>query len=270
MQKYKAILVDDEALARNRLKRLLAQIKTIELITDAGNPFECLGLIERLKPDLLFLDIQMPGLNGFEMIQQIPLTHLPMIIFITAYDQYALKAFGSLAIDYLLKPVKLEHLEKAVSKLERFENTFQAVIRKKTPKGVDNNPLTSYTKRFVLKYGSKWRIIEEKEAVMFFAEAKFCYLRTRKKDSIINFTLKELESKLDPAVFMRVHRSSIISICCIKNVQSIGSGRFEITLSDGSKIQSSRSYLQNVKRLLSGDKTSGSMIGSSSPKGQIL
>lgn len=255
MLKYKAILVDDEELARSRLKRLLAQIKKIELIADAGNPFECLGLIERLKPDLLFLDIQMPGLNGFEMIQQIPRTNLPIIIFITAYDQYALKAFGSLAIDYLLKPVKLEHLENAVSKLESLENTFQAVIRQKASKGFEDNPLTSYTRRFVLKYGRKWRIVEEKDVVMFFAEAKFCYLRTRIKDSIINFTLKELECKLDPTVFMRVHRSSIISIRYIKHIKSIGSGRFEIALMDDSKIQSSRSYMLRLKRVLSGAQT---------------
>lgn len=252
MLKYKAILVDDEELARNRLKKLLMEMDSIELIAEADNPFICLELIERLKPDLLFLDIQMPGLNGFELIQQIPSNSLPMIIFTTAYDQYALKAFDSLAIDYLLKPIKPAHLEKAISKLESLKSTFQKTLEKISSKNAGANPFKNFTKRFVLKYGNKWSIIEEKEVVMFFAKDKFCYLRSGGKDSIINFTLQELDNKLDPSVFVRVHRSYIVSIQHVLSFKSIGSGRLEISLKDGSKVQSSRYYSQNIKRMLSG------------------
>jgi len=252
MSKYEAILVDDEELARHRLKKLLSRIPTIQLVAEAANPFQCLELIELYKPDLLFLDIQMPGLNGFEMVQQIPDEKLPVIIFVTAYDQYALKAFDSLAIDYLLKPIRLSHLEKLVSKLESFENAFQQAAQNAGARTLHENPLTDYTKRFALKYGNKWRIVEEKDVVMFFAENKFCYLRSVGKDSIINFTLRELESKIDPAVFARAHRSSIISLRYVKSYKSIGSGRLEITLKDGMKVQSSRSYLHGLKKRLPG------------------
>ena len=250
MLKYRAILLDDEELARNRLRKLLTQINTIELVAEAENPFQCMELIEKHKPDLLFLDIQMPGLNGFEMIQQIPSRNLPMIIFITAYDQYALRAFESLAIDYLLKPIKLTNLQKSVAKLKSFENTFYKAKQNAASKGLQDNPLVNYTKRFVLKYGRKWSVVEERDVVMFFAKDKFSYLRSNEKNRVINFTLHELESKLDPAVFVRAHRSFIISRINIESFKSIGSGRLEITLSDGTKVQSSRSYLQSLKKML--------------------
>ena len=250
MLKYRAILLDDEELARNRLRKLLTQINTIELVAEAENPFQCIELIEKHKPDLLFLDIQMPGLNGFEMIQQIPSRNLPMIIFITAYDQYALRAFESLAIDYLLKPIKLTNLQKSVAKLKSFENTFYKAKQNAASKGLQDNPLINYTKRFVLKYGRKWSVVEERDVVMFFAKNKFSYLRSNEKNRVINFTLHELESKLDPAVFVRAHRSFIISRINIESFKSIGSGRLEITLSDGTKVQSSRSYLQSLKKML--------------------
>lgn len=252
MLRYRSILVDDEELARNRLRKLLAQTNAIELVAEAENPFQCMELIQKYKPDLLFLDIQMPGLNGFEMIQQIPSSILPMIIFITAYDRYALKAFESLAIDYLLKPIKLTNLQQSVSKLQSFENTFHKAKQNAASKDLQDNPLINYTKRFVLKYGRKWSIVEEKDVVMFFAKEKFCYLRSNGKNRVIDFTLHELESKLDPAVFVRVHRSSIISRIKIINFKSIGSGRLEVTLSDGTKVQSSRSYLQSLKKILTG------------------
>ena len=119
---YKAIMVDDEELARNRLRKLLADVSSIELIAEADNPFRCLELIESLTPDLLFLDIQMPGLDGFELLQQIPAKILPLVIFVTAYDQYALKAFESLALDYLLKPIRSAQIHKSVQKLKSLEN----------------------------------------------------------------------------------------------------------------------------------------------------
>ena len=251
MDKYTAILVDDEELARNRLRYLLVQIPSVELVAEADNPFNCLELIDLHKPNLLFLDIQMPGLNGFEMIKQIPPGNLPLIIFITAFDQYALKAFDSLAIDYLLKPLKLGDLQKAVAKLESLENVFQKNNHKFDAALMKDNPLLDYTKQFVLRYGRKWTIIDEKDVVMFFSEDKFCYLRSNGKDSIINFTLQELEHKLDPSVFLRIHRSTIVSILFIKTIKSIGSGRHEVVLTDGKIVHSSRYYAQNIKKLIS-------------------
>ncbi|MBU2511155.1 LytTR family DNA-binding domain-containing protein [bacterium] len=252
MGMYRSILVDDEELARNRLKKLLFQVDSVDLIAEADNPFTCIELIGELNPDLLFLDIQMPGLNGFELIQQIPSNILPLIIFVTAYDQYALRAFESLAIDYLLKPVKLSQLQNSVSKLESLENRFLKHRENLPTSQRQSNPLTGYIKRFVLKMGKKWIIIEEPEVDLFFTEDKYCYLRSKGIDSIVNFTLQELEEKLDPSTFIRVHRSTIIAYKSIKSFRSLGSARFEIELIDGYKVISSRYYSHVLKKYLVG------------------
>lgn len=244
-------MVDDEALARSRLRKLLNQIKSVDLIAEAENPFQCMELIEELTPDLLFLDIQMPGLNGFELIHQIPPDILPLVVFVTAYDQYALKAFESLAIDYLLKPVKLSQLQKSIDKLESLKQSFFKPSKNMSAKQLSNHPLAGYIKRFVIKSGSKWLVIEEPEAEMFFAEEKYCFLRAKGNDYIVNFTLQELENKLDPTVFIRIHRSTIISYRSIDSLKSLGSGRYEIELKDGSKVISSRYYTHALKKYLS-------------------
>ena len=251
LNKYTAILVDDEEPARSQLRRLLTQIPSVSLVAEAENPFKCLELIELHTPQLLFLDIQMPGLNGFEMLKQIPPGDLPLIIFITAFDQYALKAFDSLAIDYLLKPLRLSDLQKAISKIDSLENVFQKSKHLLDPEKQQDNPLLDYTKQFVLRYGRKWSIIDEQDVVMFFSEDKFCYLRSNGRDSIINFTLQELEHKLDPNIFLRIHRSTIVSRHYINSIKSIGSGRHEVMLNDGKIVHSSRYYAQNIKKLIS-------------------
>jgi two-component system LytT family response regulator len=249
MKIFRTILVDDEPPARKRLRALLTPFNEIELIREADNPFTCIDMVLTLKPDLLFLDIQMPGLNGFEMIRQIPSKYLPMIIFVTAYDQYALKAFESLSVDYLLKPIRSGDLEKAISKLNLLEHRFQ-YPESELPKGQMSQIEPGFLNRFVLKYGRKWEVVEEDEVIYFFAEEKYCYLRANGKDSVINFTLQELEEKLDPASFVRGHRSFILSRRQVRRLKSIGSGRLEIEMSDGTIVKSSRSYLQIIKNAL--------------------
>jgi two-component system, LytTR family, response regulator len=249
MAGYRAILVDDEELARNRLRKLLAELDSVDLVAEAANPFQCLEMINSLKPDVLFLDIQMPGLNGFELIQQIPQKNLPLIIFVTAYDHYALKAFDSLALDYLLKPIRLSHVQKSVRKLKSLEGVFRRPPPA-DPETETENPLLDYTRRFVVKEGRNWDIIEETDIELFFAEEKYCFLRAKGMDRIIDFTLQEIEQKVDPSLFIRVHRATIIALKCIKSLKSLGSGRYEIFMSDGSKVISSRSYSQLLKSTL--------------------
>jgi len=246
--KYNSIIIDDEPLAREGLRMLLSEIDSINIIGEASNGFEGIRAIDKLKPDLIFLDIQMPGINGFEMLQQ--LSKIPLVIFITAYDQYALNAFNTLTIDYLLKPVSIHQLLKAISKIESLKTNITKLTPLLNP-GKSNSNVFEYIDKFILKHGTKYTIIYEDDVIMFFSEDKYCYLRSDNGiNRIIDFTLIDLEYKLDPQQFIRIHRSFIVSLKKIKSFISIGSGRLEITMRDGAKALCSRSYSAPLKKIL--------------------
>ena len=243
----RTIIVDDEPLARVGLNHLLKNISQVEVIAEAANGFEALELVDRLKPGLLLLDIQMPGINGFEVLQQI--SHIPIVIFTTAYDQYALRAFDTLAIDYLLKPIRLERLQRAISKLDSLERMTRRLGPILNPAEHREKHPVSYLRRFVSRQGVKWHIINEEDICLFFSEDGYSYIKTEKKNFIINDTLQSLEGKLDPDKFIRVHRSAIIAFKEIQRIKSLGSGRLELLMRDGSSQDVSRSYSQKVKDL---------------------
>ncbi len=248
--KLRTLIVDDEPLARVGLNHLVKNIAHIEIIAEAANGFEALELIDRLKPDLLFLDIQMPGINGFEVLQQI--SHLPLVIFTTAYDQYALKAFETLAIDYLLKPICYERLMRAIEKVDSLDRRLSNLGPILNPAAHPDLPTASYLRRFVSKQGTKWHIIDEDKVLLFYAEEKHSFLRTEKANYIVNDTLQNLEGKIDPDKFLRVHRSALVALKHVKKIKSVGSGRLELILSDDSTQDVSRSYSQEVRRILLG------------------
>ncbi len=239
------MIVDDEPLARVGLNLLLKKIPQVEVIAEAANGFEALELVDKLKPDLLLLDIQMPGVNGFEVLQQI--VHIPLVIFTTAYDQYALKAFETLAIDYLLKPIRLERLEKAISKFDSIDKALSNLGPILKPSEHDASHPVSYLRRFVSRQGTKWYIVEEDKVHSFYSEEGYSFMKTEKGNYILNDTLQGLEGKIDGKKFIRVHRSAIVSFNYIESVKSLGSGRLELRMKDGSVQDVSRSYSQKVK-----------------------
>ena len=248
MAKYRAMIIDDEPLARLGLKRLLTKIKNkdIEVIAEASNGLEALDIIEKSHPDLLFLDIQMPGLNGFEMLQQ--LNPVPLVIFTTAYDQFALKAFETHALDYLLKPIKPDDLQRALNKIESLEKIVTGRQSFCYPNSSPESSLKHYLRNFAVKCGTKWEIIPEDGVILFFSKEKFSYLKSKRGDRIINHSLQDLKKKLDPEKFIRVHRSVILSLKQVRNYKSLGSSRLEITLSDDTKVLSSRSFSGKLKK----------------------
>ena len=243
---YRALIVEDEFHSRKRLRTLLDKISEVECLDEAENGFRGLELYGELKPDLVFLDIQMPGLSGFEFLQQ--LNPVPMIIFTTAYDQYALQAFDTLAVDYLLKPVTLEQLRKTIEKLRFMESASQKLGPLLNPRDHVGHPLAQYLRRFSVRHGTRWSLIREEEVVRFFASDSLSYVVTLDgRDHIIDYSLQELELKLDPIRFIRVHRSTIVSIPEVKKIQSLGSSRFQICQSDGHEIESSRTYCERIR-----------------------
>lgn len=241
-KKLKAFLVDDEPLALKRLSRLLSETGKIEIIGQTTEPLEALKIIPNLELDALFLDIQMPELNGFELLQK--LEKHPPVIFTTAFDEFALKAFEVYSIDYLLKPIESERLEKALQKLEKFstENEHEATanIERLLVNFAQNLSKESQKplERIASRIGGKVQIIDVGEITHFFAEDKMTFAQNiDSKKFPIDFSLNELEEKLNRQTFLRVHRKSIVNLNFVAEVHGWFSGKILIRLKDEKKTE---------------------------------
>ena len=243
----KAIIVEDEQHSLERMKFLLKAYEEIVIIGDASDGETAVEVINGLKPDLIFLDIQLPVFNGFEVIERIK--YKPMIVFTTAYDQYAVKAFDVNGIDYLLKPISKEKLNRAIkrvlnNKIYINDNIF-SVIKNIVKKKV-------YLKRFAIKSKDEIIIIPQEDVYYFKAEDKYVFLCAQKKEYFYDATIKELEKMLDPEIFLRIHRSYIVAIDKIKKIDKWFLGEYKVKLSDENEtsLKISRSYLPKVRKVL--------------------
>jgi len=243
--KIQTIIIDDEKLARSRLKRMLTKYENIEIVGEAQNGQEGLELIEKLQPDLIFLDIKMPLLSGFEMLTK--LEKSPYIVFTTAYDQYALQAFEENTVDYLLKPIANEKLERAIIKIKKIlqKGTRLPLDLEKLLKTIKNKE--DVIKRFSVKIGDRIFLISDQEIQFFHAEDKYTFLTTSKDNYIIPFTLKELEDKLDQDLFCRVHRSFIVNIEKIESIHKWFGGKLQLKMKNGKEVVVSQNYISNFK-----------------------
>lgn len=246
-QPYTTLIIDDEPPARARLLKLLESFtETFRVVDEAKNGIEAVEKINQLEPDVIFLDIEMPGLNGFELLER--LEKIPIVIFCTAFDQYSLKAFETNSIDYLLKPVRLERLQQTVEKLGRFKNNLSSTnmlaVLKDFYSQKEEKKMTSIT----VKKGDKLIFIKLEEVTYFEADEKYVTLYTGKDHHLIEQSLSQLELKL-PDYFMRVHRSIIINRNHVEEVQKYFNSRFVITLNNNKKtsITSGRSYSSQIK-----------------------
>ena len=248
---YKTLIADDEQPARDRLKTLLAEHKgKIEIIGEAKNGIECREMIDNLKPDLLFLDIQMPGLNGFEVLQQT--NHSPIVIFCTAFDEYALKAFETNSIDYIVKPIKAERIRKSIEKLDSLNsNPDKKEMLKLIESYISQAPRKELTSMPV-KVGDRMLFVRIDEIVYFSAEEKYVTIHTKDGKSYISHsTLKSLEDKLDDK-FLRVHRSLLVNVSRIKEIDKLFGSRYILKLDDNlqTKLVSGRNYCEQVRMLM--------------------
>lgn len=248
LHRYKTIIIDDEPPAIQRLKELLTDFPDIfEVSGSASNGKEAVSIIKKIKPDLIFLDIQMPGLNGFEMLKGLDV--IPMIIFCTAFDQYSLKAFETNCVDYLLKPVRKERLEKTIAKLNLFKVGSHSDKIMSFLKEISNHSSSKALTSITVRKGDKIIFIKLDQISYFKADDKYVSLFTvHGKEHIIEKTISELEIIL-PKYFLRVHRSSIINTQLVKEIQVYFNSRFTISLEDSkqSKLTSGRSYQSQIK-----------------------
>lgn len=241
---WTTLIIDDEQLARQRLKRLLKNEETIELIGEAGNGAEGLSQIRALHPDLIFLDIEMPVFNGFEMLSQLKAP--PKVIFTTAYDQYAVKAFEEESVDYLLKPIEPERLAKAVLKLKNKQDPAYLIPLELLMKQLN---LKKEIKSLSVKIGDRIILVRLQELSFIEAEDKYVFLHTEDgKRHLTDFTLAALEEKL-PEHFVRISRGTIINTDLIREIRKSFNGTYSFMMKTvvDSKLQSSRGYGSALK-----------------------
>lgn len=217
----RAFLVDDEELALKRLTRLLAATGRVQVTGTSTDPVTAIETILSRKPELLFLDIEMPGMNGFEMLAQ--LDPQPLVIFTTAYDQYALRAFGVNSIDYLLKPVEAGQLDRALHKIDR--------IRAGTLPRPEIWRL-EFPERIASQVGERIQFINLTSVTHFFARDKLTFASTPMKNFSVDYTIQQLEQKLDPRKWVRVHRSTIVNLNYVQELHTWFAGRWLIRLKD--------------------------------------
>ena len=219
----KALVVDDEPLARRELRRLLAAFPWVEVVGEAGNIDAARGRIEELSPDVAFLDTQMPGGTGYDLLTQ--LDRVPRVVFTTAYDQYAVKAFDVNALDYLLKPIEPERLANALRKLQT------------TPLVTTNDaPL----EQLFIRDGPRCWFVPLREVSVFAAEGNYVRLLWGKERPLLGRSLTALEEKLDPKRFFRANRSQIVNLDFIQQVEMGAAGRLHVQMRDGPEIEISR------------------------------
>ena len=238
----KALLIDDERLARVELKRLLTPFKEIDIIGEAVNADDAISKINDLSPDLIFLDIQMPGKNGFEMLEE--LDSVPTVIFTTAYDEYALKAFEYSALDYLLKPIEPKRLEEAIKKVL---SSNKQESKKET---ISSNTLKEDDQVFV-KDGDKCWFVRLSTVKLFESEGNYVRLYFDENKPLILKTLNYLDERLDNKTFFRANRKHIINLKWVDNIEPWLNGGLLVKLKGGNKIEVSRRQATKFKDMLS-------------------
>lgn len=240
----RVLIVDDERPARSRLRRLLESFGDVEIVGEADSGVAALEAIERLKPELVFLDVQMPTLNGFEVIRELRGPDVPLVIFVTAYDQYALKAFEVSAVDYLMKPVEPERLEKALAKVRGRPtlSSLEKLTAALTPR--------SYLERVVGRRGTRLFVLPLTQVQAFVAEDELVFALMPEGRVMVGYTLRDLELKLDPDKFARVHKQTIVNLASIAEIEPLGSGGAMSRLQGGASIEISRRYRGTLREKL--------------------
>jgi len=242
----RTLIVDDERLARNELKRLLEPYTKIEIIGEAANAEEALVMIDELQPELLFLDIQMPGKNGFELLSSIE-GKTPEVIFTTAYDEYAIKAFEYNALDYLLKPIDTERLKETIHRIE--EN--QALPEISTTNNERVEKILGENDQVFVKDGEKCWFVKLGKIRLFESMGNYVRLHFDDQKPLVLKSLNNLEERLDPGTYFRANRKHIINLHWIEKIEPWFSGGLLVTLQGGDKIEISRRQAIRFKELMS-------------------
>lgn len=247
--KLKTIIVDDEPLACDRLEGLLKHEKEIEIVAICENGEEAIKEINNQTPDLVFLDIQMPEIDGFEVLKNINQKQIPAIIFATAYDEYALKAFDVHALDYLLKPFKKERFNDALNRARnviKYEKS--TLFNKKIENLLESLNTRAPLTRIKVKSSERYFFLNVDEIDWIEAEGNYVHIYSGDKNYMIRDTMKKMVDKLDSNTFFRIHRSTIVNVDKINGLEQWFHGDYKVTLKSGKQLTLSRNYKELLKR----------------------
>ena len=247
----RALIVDDEPLARSGVAVRLSKFPDVEIVGECGDGPSAVGQILRLSPDVVFLDVQMPGMDGFEVLRALPSEDLPSVIFLTAYEQHALRAFEVHALDYLLKPLDDERFARAVQRARQVQDTDSKIrISERILRLLGENA-GKYVSRFPVRTGSRIQVVLADDIEWIAAAGDYAELHCGGRHHLLRETMNSLEQKLDPSKFLRIHRSRIVRLTCVRELLAIDNREYLVKLSDGSEHRSSRSYADRLADWLS-------------------
>lgn len=242
----RTLIIDDERLARKEIATLLKDYPQIDIIGECSNAEEAREEIEKKKPDLIFLDIQMPGKNGFDLLDD--LHYLPQVVFVTAYDEYAIKAFEVNALDYLLKPVEIKRLEETIRKMEHRVSEIRA--QQPLTEGGPTGKLGEDDQIF-LKDGEKCWFVSLRDVRVFESEGNYVRVFFNNHKPLILKSLNNLEERLDPKIFFRTNRKFIVNLRWVEHIENWFNGGLQVTLRDGTKVEVSRRQAAKFKDYMS-------------------
>ena len=262
----KTLIVDDESLARRGLAHRLKNIADVEIVGEAQNGREALRLIKEKTPDLVFLDIQMPGINGFEVVQQLDIETMPVILFLTAYDEYAVHAFEANALDYILKPIDEERLHQVLEKVRGSLSQKRAVKHKRLlldlVSQISGESISSFSEleeknladlvpkeplRLAIRDGGKTTWVNQDDIEWIDAAGDYMCVQALGTTYIMRKTMKELEKELDESILQRIHRSTIVNVGQVREMESHINGEYFLTLESGHRVKLSRTYKDKLK-----------------------
>ncbi len=242
----RVLIVDDEPLARDRIREMLKDHPALEVSGEARNGREAIEFITRLDPDLVFLDVQMPDLNGFDVLQNLNVKRMPLIIFVTAFDQHAMRAFDVHAIDYLTKPFDRKRFAEALERANIFLQGSKEPDTERLLKVLqDIKAGPRYLERFAIKNGETIFFVRAEDVDAIEAQGNYVRLNLGNSSHLLRETLSNVESQVDPQVFVRIHRQTIVNINRVKELQTWARGEYRVVLQNGSHYSLSRGYRQH-------------------------
>jgi two-component system, LytTR family, response regulator len=246
MSVARVLIVDDEPLARRRLKSLLKSEPSVEIAGESEDGEAALEAIRRLRPDLVFLDVQMPGLDGFDVIELLKPDECPAVIFVTAYDRYAMRAFDVHAVDYLLKPFERGRLRKALDRAAALTGGEAGRLRALVDTVRAGQPL----RRFLVKSAGRVYAVRVDDVESLEAAGHYVELRTAAATHLVRDSIAAVEQRLDPVRFVRIHRSAIVNVDKVKELRPAFHGEYEVILAAGRRLRCSRTYAADLQRVM--------------------
>jgi two-component system, LytTR family, response regulator len=265
-KKFRALIVDDEPLARQNIRLLLEADPEVEIVGEAGDGAAAVRAVRRLSPDLLFLDIQMPEMNGFDVLAALDAERMPAVVFVTAYDQYAVRAFEVHALDYLLKPFDDARFERALRRAKaqlsqreigRLSQRLLALLEDRDANArapgaasARTTPPTNYLTRLLVKSAGRVFFLKADEIDWVEAADYYVKLHVGRKGHLLRESMSELEARLDPQKFLRIHRSTIVNLDRVREMHPLFGGEYAVVLHDGTELKLSRSRREQLQKLL--------------------